>query len=60
MKEQLAHRLFDDYLDEIYPPYIIAGCEYIPSEILKEVDPVNYRCAFNDWCDSENIEVDYE
>lgn len=45
--------VFDERLDEIYPEVEIAGATFSPSRILAEVDPIAYRCGFNDWVDAE-------
>jgi len=58
MNEQKALELYDDFLNEVYPDLIIAGYNYDTAIALKELDPIAYRCGFNDWCDSEGIEVD--
>lgn len=47
------YEMYDNFLDEIYPNCQIAGLTYLTSRILKEVDPIVYRCGFNDWLDSE-------
>jgi hypothetical protein len=60
MNEHAALSQYDDFLDEVYPMINICGYEYSPSRSLKEIDETAYRCGFNDWCDSEGIEVDYE
>jgi hypothetical protein len=60
MNEQEALNRYDDFLDDVYPTCQIAGYEYCTSRALKEIDETAYRCGFNDWCDSEGIEVDYE
>jgi uncharacterized lipoprotein YddW (UPF0748 family) len=42
---------FDDYLDEIYPTYEIAGVTLYPSQILASSDPIAYweaRADFED------------
>lgn len=31
----------------------VAGMEYDPSRIIKELDPTAYRCGYNDWVDSD-------
>ena len=46
---------FDELLNE-QGEVSICGCLYSPSEILKEVDPINYRCSLNDFVDSFDIE----
>ena len=56
--ETTAYEMFDNFLDDIHPTVNILGMEYCPSTVLKECDPIAYRCAFNDWCDSEGITTD--
>lgn len=41
--------LFDDFLDETYEEYSIAGVSLLPSQILKETDPIAYRVALSDF-----------
>jgi len=36
---------FDDWLDDVYPTYQIAGVELRPSQMLKNCDPIAYRIA---------------
>jgi hypothetical protein len=44
-----------DMLDECYSFNSVGGpfAHMSPARVLKEVDPVAYRCGFNDWEDSE-------
>lgn len=49
---------YDQYLDEVFGDVSIAGIEYNTSKALKDVDPIAYRTGFNDWADSEGIEVE--
>ena len=42
---------FNDTLDDCYEPWLYGGVEYMPSDILKEVDPIHYEIAFQDHCD---------
>lgn len=44
---------YDNMLDEVYGTLTVAGMEYETSLILAELDPIAYRCGFNDWLDSE-------
>ena len=46
---------YDDMLDEAYPetPFGIPA-----SRILRECDPIAYRCGFADWADAEGIDTD--
>ena len=52
-----AYERFDDMLDES-GPVIIAGIEFSPSAILKEMDPIAYRTYFNDYMDACDIDTD--
>lgn len=36
-------------LDECYPAYSINGMEFLPSDILKECDPIAYRVGLSDY-----------
>lgn len=47
---------FDDMLDESIPEIDIGGLTYSPSHVLKNVDPVAYRCGLNDFIDSFDVE----
>lgn len=39
---------YDDILDECYPSYKMCGIEFYASQILRECDPVAYRCDLVD------------
>ena len=39
---------YDDILDECYPTYKMGCCEFYPSQIMKECDPIAYRCGISD------------
>lgn len=47
---------YDDFLDEVSDSVRIGSLEYAPSHVLKEVDPIAYRCGLNDYIDNINIE----
>lgn len=51
---------FDDLLDSSYESVTVAGIEFPASKILKECDPIAYRCAYNDWCDDEGLDEEDE
>lgn len=36
----------------------VAGMEFAPSDILKELDPIAFRTGFHDWLDAEGIDLD--
>jgi len=58
LTETEAEDLYDEMLDEVYGLVEIAGLQYETSRILKEIDPIAYRCKMMDWLDSEGWEVE--
>lgn len=50
-----AHEIFDEYLDEVLGEISVGTLTYTASRVLKEVDPIAYRCEFSDWsADKDN------
>ena len=47
---------FDDGLDESIPEIKIGRLTYLPSHVLKAVDPTAYRCSLIDFVDSLDVE----
>lgn len=50
----------DDYnevLDE-GGAVVVGGCEFFPSRILRELDPIAYRCGLNDYVDNIDVSDD--
>ena len=52
----LTEAEFDDYLDELYGEVKVCGMTYSASYILKECDPVTYRCMKSDY--ESNYDLD--
>jgi hypothetical protein len=50
-REKTIHDVYDDMLDES-GWVMVAGWEFLPSQILKNCDPIAYRTGFTDWCAS--------
>ena len=50
---------FDECLDEA-GSIKVAGCTFYPSQLLKECDPIAYRCGLNDFADFEFRKEDSE
>ena len=48
---------YDEALDS-EGTIFVAGCEFYPSRILEELDPVAYRCGYNDWVDSDQNDLE--
>jgi hypothetical protein len=44
----MTEEMFDEWLDDVYPTYEIAGIILYPSQILKNCDPIAYRVALAD------------
>ena len=49
---------YDDMLNASYDPSDIAGLTFDAAHILRELDPIAYKCGWLDWCDSEGIDTD--
>lgn len=45
--------MYEEMIDESTPMITIWGMNYDASRVLKECDPIAYRCGFNDWLDAE-------
>jgi hypothetical protein len=52
ISESDASDMYDDMIDDCEEVVSIFGMSYNPSRVLKEVDPIAYRCGFSDFCDS--------
>ena len=52
LTEEEAYEMYDEMLDQCYEPYNMSGMIYMPSDILKECDPIAYRVGFSDYADS--------
>lgn len=55
--EERALELYDEMLDECLSSWSFGSCEYMPSDLIKSVDPIAYRCDFNDYCDAQGWEL---
>jgi len=50
--ETEALEMFNEMLDDCEGPVELCGMTYSASNVLREIDPVAYRCGFNDYVDS--------
>lgn len=57
MTMSAAIAAYDDALDEC-GDVTIGTLAYAPSRVLREVDPIAYRCGFWDWLDGEGVDGD--
>ena len=44
---------YDEMLDECYGMVSVAGVKYDTSTLLKDTDPIRYRCGFLEFLDAE-------
>ncbi len=49
---QYYNEVYDEMLNDCHEDSDICGHQYSPSRALLAVDPVAYRCGFNDYMDS--------
>lgn len=47
---------FSDWIDSIYPEVSVGSLTFSPSEIMKELDPIAYRCGKSDY--ESNYDLD--
>ena len=47
-----AEEMYENMIDEISGDVRIGSLTYMASEVLKRIDPIAYRCGFNDYLDS--------
>lgn len=59
VSDSTAHDMFDAYLDEVLDEVRIGTLTYSASRVLKEVDPIAYRCEFSDWTSEYLAESGY-
>ncbi len=50
--ETEALEMYEEMLDDCEGPVELCGMTYSASYVLREIDPVAYRCGFNDYVDS--------
>lgn len=58
ISEREALERFDEFLDECWESVWVCGLEFTTSRALKELDPTAYREQFNNWLDSEGLELE--
>jgi hypothetical protein len=56
LSDSVLEDMFDELLYDCHGDVEICGMRYAASIILFSVDPIAYRCLFNDWLDGELME----
>lgn len=54
--EEERQEIFSDFLNEMHETVTIAGIEFSPAAILKELDPIAFDQEFANWEDGEKTE----
>lgn len=49
---------FESMLDETTGPVKVAGIEWDASRVLREMDPIAFRCGLFDYLDGEGVDSD--
>ena len=57
-----AEEQFEEMLNECYEPVKVGFCEWDAGHVMKELDPVSFRCGVSDYLADEEqfVEVDGE
>ena len=61
ISEREAYEMYDEMIDDCYGDIKILGLAYRHSDVLKDFDPITYRCGFSDYTASleeDNIFVE--
>ena len=58
--EDIDEELYDEMLNDCYPEVEIMGMAYDPSVALYRLDPIAYRCGFDDYKDSIARDIEHE
>jgi len=48
--------MYDDMLDDCHEEIRIGTLAFLPSRVLKETDPIAYRCSFLEYIDSLGLD----
>lgn len=54
--DYVTENQYDDMLDDCYGEIEICGMSYVASVALESVDPTAYRCGYNDYVDSVDLD----
>ena len=53
-----ASRTYDELLDSSFGMVNVCGYEYRTSEVLKNTDPITYRCGFGEYVSDLYMDVE--
>ncbi len=56
--EQQAHKDFRNYLDTTHAPYMMFGRIFLPSEILADVNAMDYETQFGKYLEKFDLTLD--
>lgn len=49
---------YDDMLNEVYTWSDVGGINFAPSDILRDLDPIAYKCGWLEYMDALEIDID--
>lgn len=49
---------YEDIIDEMYEPVVIAGILFRPAYVLRKLDPIAFKLGASEWADSLGIDTD--
>ena len=58
--EAEGESFFKEEFDELNEMVEIAGCTYLASRVWEEVDPIAYKCEFDNWVSNKLEDFEYE
>lgn len=50
ISEREAEERYEQMIDDCHEVVEVCGYSYSPSHVLKNVDPIAFRCGFSDYC----------
>ena len=53
---EITEAMYDDFLDDIYPPYEVGCFTFDASRIIKELDSIAYNVGMSEYEDSINYD----
>jgi len=52
LSEYDARSSYDEMLDECYPEVVLGYSTFLPSDVLRRMDPTCYEIGFTEYCDN--------
>ena len=49
---------FEEQVNELHDDIVICGMTFLAGRVLREVDPIAFRCGYLEYADAEGIDTD--